>query len=387
MSIFNELFERASHDLGIEIFLRDVFILIPTRLKLNQSVCREWYDFIRSRIWEDPTSRNYLKIYFLETRLRSGQFKETIINLNANIVKGVNDCVHIKCDDELALIDVSNIDAAELLLVDIHSQNKNLLKLGGFDLTQGEQLLYDIGHDFFVTSFSHRNKMLFWSKDGKLLTESNVTADNLTYMRTIKVFRNQIFVLSRSNIYVLLKNDDIQVTSFASVSCPESLGTVRSVVNYSTESQFLSGHDREVLVWDLNQHHCHPARSILTDLAVDIARKDNILITVGSLHVPGVNFWHIDTGTKIKTVTLNNTIERNNWNWTDGIFFNVKLKGNHIFFQGNYKLHGVMNFKDYSLIFCQDDHDVEHNDISESKAFFLDTENCNLIINDYWTPE
>ena len=204
------------------------------------------------------------------------------------------------------------------------------------------------------------------------------------------MFRDQIFVLSRSNIFVLQKNVDFKVTPFASLSCLGSLGTVRSVVNYKTESQFLTGHDREVLVWDLDQDHSSPLRSIQTDLAVDIARKDNVLITVGSLHVPGVHLWNIDTGEKIKTVKCD---EETRSYWSKGIFFKLRLKGNHILVQGNYlygiyaknhHFHGVLNTNDYSLTLCKDDYGIEHCDISQSKAFFLDTEKCVLIVNNYW---
>ena len=391
MSIFNDLFVRAAHDPGVATFLKEVFIRIPLSLKTNQLVCREWRDFIQNNLWDDQNTRNYFQTHVLEKRQRCGQFKETTIDLNVNIVKGINDCVQVKCDDDLALIDVSNIDAAELLLVDLHSHNRNVLKLGGFDLTKGEQLLYDIGQDFFVTAFSHRNKLLFWSKDGKLAGESEVTSDHLTYMRTVRVFREQIFVLSRSNIYVLHKNADCQITHFASVTCPESLGTVRSVVDYKSETQFLSGLDREVLVWDLDQDCSSAIRSIETDLVVDIARKDNVLITVGSLQVPGMHLWNIETGARIKLVNCN---QETHTYLSRGIFFKLKLKGNHILVQGNYLygmqsknhyLHGVLNIKDYNLTLCKDDHGVEHCDISQSKSFFMDTEKCILIVNDYWS--
>ena len=235
MSIFNDLFGRAAHDLGVATFLKEVFIHIPSCLKTNQLVCKEWNEFIQNNIWGDQKTRNYFQTHVLEKRQKCGQFNETVVeNVGIGIVKGVNDCVQLKCDDDLAIIDVSNIDAAELLLVDLHSHQRNVLKLGGFDVTKGEQLLYDIGHDFFVTSFSHRNKLLLWTKDGKLSGESEVTSDELTYMRTVRVFRDQIFVLSRSKIFVLQKNVDFQITPFASLSCLESLGTVRSVVNYKT---------------------------------------------------------------------------------------------------------------------------------------------------------
>ena len=393
MSIFNDLFGRATHDLGVANFLKEVFIHIPSCLKTNQLVCKEWNEFIQNNIWGDQKTRNYFQTHVLEKRQKSGQLKETVIeNVGIGIVKGVNDSVQLKCDDDLALIDVSNIDAAELLLVDLHSHQRNVLKLGGFDVTKGEQLLYDIGHDFFVTAFSHRNNLLVWTKDGKLSGENEVTPDELTYMRTVRVFRDQIFVLSRSNIFVLHKNDDFKITPFASLSCLETLGTVRSVVSYKTESQFLTGHDREVLVWDLDQDPSSPLRSIQTDLAVDIARRDNVLITVGSLHVPGVHLWNIETGERITTVKCD---EETRAYWSKGIFFKLRLKGNHILVQGNYlygiyaknhHFHGVLNVNDYSLTLCMAlwDCGIEHCDISMSKAFFLDTEKCELIVNDYW---
>ena len=396
MSIFNDLFGRAAHDPGVVTFLKEVFIRIPLCLKTNQLVCKEWNEFIQNNIWADQNTRNYLQTYVLEKRQRCGYFKETIVNINeVYYMKGVLNVM--RCDDDIALIDVSkqqNSDSARLLLFDLHSHERKVLNFGGFGDTQGEQLLFDIGHDFFVTAFSHRNKLMLWSKDGKMSGESEVTSDELTYMRTVTVFREQIFVLSRSNIYVLHKKDDFQITPFASLSCPESLGTVRSVVNYKTESQFLTGHDREVLVWDLEQDPSSPLRSIKTDLAVDIVRKDNVLITVGSLNVPGVHLWNIDTGAKIKTVKCD---EETQAYWSKGIFFKLRLGGNHILVQGNYlygmqgkshHFHGVLNFNDCSLtqydIMLKDYNGIEHCDISKSKAFFLDTEKCVLVIHDYW---
>ena len=389
MSIFNDPFVRSAHDPGVASFLKEVFIRIPLSLKTNQLVCKEWRDFIQNNLWDDQNTRNYFQTHVLEKRQRCGQFNETTVDLSVNIVNPVP--VQVKCDDDLVLIDVSNIDAAELLLVNLHSHHRNVLKLGGFDLTKGEQLLYEIGHDFFVTAFSHRNKLLMWNKDGKLAGESEVTSDHLAYMRTVRVFKKQIFVLSRSKIYVLHKNADFEIVPFASVTCPESLGTVRSVVDYKKESQFLSAHDREVLVWDLDQDSAGPLRSIETDLVVDIARKDGVLSTVGSLQVPGVHLWNIDTGARIKLVNCNQETQTY---LSRGIFFMLKLKGNHILVQGNYLygmqsknhfLHGVLNIKDYNLTLCKDDHGFEHCDISQSKSFFMDTERCVLIVNDYWS--
>ena len=135
-SVFNDLFERSTRDQGIEDFLVNVFLNSPGELKRYKLVCKQWKQFIDDNLWRNCRIRNNFRD-ILRNNLLSTPTYQYELKLDLNIVKGINDCFDLKCNDNIVLLDVSNIDSAELFLVNLHKHTKKLLKLGGFDETRG----------------------------------------------------------------------------------------------------------------------------------------------------------------------------------------------------------------------------------------------------------
>lgn len=379
MSIFNSLFSRSKFDLGIVSFLRDMFLKYPQYLKMHRCVCREWNHFIVTNIWSDCRIYKDLKT-LLNQNLVSLPVEERHLHVDISIVKGVHNTINLVCDNDVALIDVSNIDAAELLLIQFHGSNTEtkLMKLGGFDFSRGEQLLYDVGPKCFCTVFSHRSEVVLWDKIGKIRDRLCVD-NNLQYTRTIKIFQHLIFLLSKNKIFILKIDESSFSLSHAwKISCNENLGTVRSVAcDMFQRLLFVTAHDRCVLCWDQETDSSNPVNVMHTGLVVEMVKRDNILITVGSLQNLGVTFWDLTSKAKIKTFLR------------DFVFYHVKLKGNHLLVKGNCKLRGIVMFDnvEFDYFGLEGDPEAEHEycDITEDKVFRLDIPQGSLVVRDYWS--
>ena len=383
MSIFELLFERAFTDLGVQTFLSNVFLLSPSLLKSYCQVCSKWNTFIQENIWNNVKHKRYLQ-KILNKNLLSNPVQELSLKLDIDLVKGVHDCVNVVCDDDLALVDVSNLDAANLLVVNLHNFNKKFLNLGGFDATRGERLLCDLGGTFFCTAFSHRHKIEFWNKDGSLEKEFLID-ENLSYIRKIIIFGNTIYVISKFKIFII-KNADFDISRLAVLDLHNELGTTRTVFcEGSNGLMFYTAHDHCVKTWNLDEDDKKAIKTLRTGLVVDMVVKNKMLITVGSLNSVGVTFWDLAEG-----VRLHNFLPK-------GFFYEVKLRNNHMLLKGNLVVRTLIDIDKPSLQYNEesfnaeaDKYDVsstfehEHVDISPTKVVSLDFDSGSLIFRDYW---
>ena len=140
---------------------------------------------------------------------------------------------------------------------------------------------------------------------------------------------------------------------------------------------FVSAHDHCVLCWDQETDSSNPVNVMNTGLVVEMVKRDNILITVGSLQNLGVTFWDLTSKSKIKTFLK------------DLVFYHVKLKGNHLLVKGNCKLRGIVKFDnvefDYFDLEGNPEAEHEYYDITEDKVFRLDIPQGSLVVRDYWS--
>jgi len=377
MSIFDLLLKRAESDQGIENFLQKVFIYRPSCLKTAKLVCRKWCLFIDDQIWSNKLMRSHLKTV-LNKNLKFRPIQETTINLNLSFIRGVHDLVKVISDDEVALIDVSTIDEAQMILVNLYHSQTKFMKLGGFDGSKGERLLMDVGDDFYCTAFSHRKSLMFWSKSGSLKTVSKINPI-IAYIRRIQIFGKLVVAICKGNIFILT-SFNFDVLPLHNLDIPEQLGTSRSVAHQSINpSQFLVSHDHVVNCWDLMVNKNYPVMTFNTGLVVDMVARHNILFTVGSMHCPGFTLWNLVSGQKIKSLLVEN------------IFFAVRLKGNHLLLNGNSQLRYVINFENLSLDQCEssfvdgDSECEEICDVSQTKFFMVKASHeSELVTIDFW---
>ena len=62
---------------------------------------------------------------------------EKVVHLAMEVKKDLHDLVKVISDDEVALIDVSTIDEAQMILVNLYHSQTKFMKLGGFDGSKG----------------------------------------------------------------------------------------------------------------------------------------------------------------------------------------------------------------------------------------------------------
>jgi len=266
------------------------------------------------------------------------------------------------------------LDAANLLVINLHNFDKKFINLGGFDTTKGERLISDLGNTFFCTAFSHRNKIDLWNKAGSL-EKDFIVDEHLNYMRKINIFGNHIYVISKFKIFIF-KNLDFDIVRIAVLDLQNELGTTRTVFSEGNNNglMFFTAHDHCVKTWNLEEDDQKAIKTLRTGLVVDMVVVGNILITVGSLNSVGVTFWDLEEG-----VRLQNLMPK-------GFFYEVKLRNNHMILKGNLVIRSLIDMSQPSLEYndASSTIDHEHVDISPTKAVLLDFDSGTLIFRDYW---
>ena len=114
MSVLNLLFKRSQFDLGVSSFLMKVFLLYPEYLTTYRLVCRDWNHFIK-QIFGSESAKKCLE-YKISRRLRSDPLQILAVKLSVELQERINDNLGFECDDDLAVVDVSDLDAGAILV-------------------------------------------------------------------------------------------------------------------------------------------------------------------------------------------------------------------------------------------------------------------------------
>ena len=295
MSILTLLLDRSCSDPGVNSFLEKIFLLAPEYLQTYRLVCKDWNTFIRDQILRRKNN-------FASRLLRNLQrppLQILAVKLNVDFQERINDNLFMTCDNDLAIIDVSDLDSGAVLVINLNILEQRLISLGGFDFNNGETVKYSIGPRHFCTAFSHDNKITLWDKDGLLSHKTVVFSSDCKYIRTIKMVQDLVFIVGRRTVYVLHTLDlSVLLESVHTLDIPDWFGSTRSVVS-DGQTTILTAHDRFVQVWTINPTLL--GRKLNTGLVVEMALQQDILFTVGSCHSLGLQVWRLSTSEKLKT--------------------------------------------------------------------------------------
>ena len=380
MNLLNHLLERSNHDLGIVTFMRNVFLINYRELKNYQLVCRTWRLFISDHVWRHSATRQYLRRRLKENILNSSYHLREV-KLDLNVCEGRNDCFSLKSSDDVVLLDVSDIDSAELCLVNLHNLSKKLIKLGGFDVTGGEQLISEIGGSCFYTAFSHRHNLLIWDHDGILKNEFSIQNEGSDIrIRSMKSYKRNklLFILCLERVILLKHDEDDQLSVMRMLNFNLNEGTVRAVIQRHgwSDDNILSAHDHVVNVWDVSQQ-TSPLATLTTGFVKDMIVKNDVLVTVGSLQKLGLHFWDVKTGSLLKTL------------FSNFIFFEILEWQDHVLVKGNNTLKGLIDFDKQKIIsdfHSRDQYLRPHENmvITTTKEISFDISSDCLIVKDFF---
>ena len=371
MSLFQLLIKRSQYDLGVSSFIERVFLYHPEYLKTYRLVCKEWNSFI-IQIFCSENGKKSLASQ-ISSRLRSDPLQILAVKLNVELQDRINDNPFFECDDDLALIDVSDLDAGAVLVVDLNILEQKCIFLGGFDFNAGETVKYAIGRQYFCTAFSHDNKITLWDKLTFLKHETGIFSVDCKYIRCIKIFQDLVFIVGRSHVYIIGQKD-LSIVSVDTLDIPDWFGSTRTVV-YDGKSSIYTAHDRFVQIW--NKSSMMPERKIDTGLVVEMVVQNDILLTVGSCQNLGLQFWNVVTAQKLRTF------------YPEQSFYSIKLGHDQILLKGNSASTVFVDFakreiSDIGRSDSEDDDPYYFPDISRTKALFLDVSRQTLLIKHYW---
>ena len=368
-SVLTLLLERSCCDPGVNSFLERVFLFAPQYLQTYRLVCREWNSFIKDQI----LNRKNNFACQLSRNLQRPPLQILAVKLAVNFQERINDNLFMTCDNDLAIIDVSDLDSGAVLVIDLNLLEQRLISLGGFDFNNGETVKYAIGGRHFCTGFSHDNKITLWDKDGLVSHKTVIFSYDCKYIRTIKMSQDLVLIVGRRTVYVL-HISDLSLESVLTLDIPESFGSTRSVV-CGGETTVLTAHDRFVQVWTIKPTLL--GRKLDTGLVVEMARHQDILFTVGSCQSLGLQVWRLSTSEKLKIF------------YPDQSFYDIKLAHNKILLRGNSVTTVFVDFLNMEISpterpESEEDDPYYLSDISETKALFLDVSRQTLLIKHYW---
>ena len=372
MSLMELLFKRSQFDPGVNSFLGKVLIKNPEYLNTFKLVCKEWNSFIKEQILSTVHGRKYLTSQ-ISRSLRSDPLQILAVKINVDLQERVNDNISLDCDDDLAIIDVSDLDSGAVVVIDLNLLEQKLISLGGFDFNNGESVIYAVGPQYFCTAFSHDNRITLWDKRTLLRHQSGIFSVDCKYIRCIKIFQDFILIVGRSTVYVLYQKD-LLIESVNTIDIPAEFGSTRSVV-YDGNNSILTAHDRFIQLWTMNP--VLTERRLNTGLVVEMALRGDILLTVGSCQNLGLQFWSVHTGQKLKIF------------FPEQSFYSIKLANDQLLLRGSSSTTVFANFAENEISErersnCEDDDPYYISDISETKAFFLDVSRQTLLIKHYW---
>ena len=370
ISIMTLLLERSCCDPGVDSFLQRVFLFTPQYLKSYRLVCKEWNKFISQIL-----SRKNCFAAQLSKNLQRPPLQILAVKLNVNFQERINDNLFMQCDNDLAIIDVSDLDSGAVLVIDLNLLEQKLISLGGFDFNNGEAVKFAIGARYFCTAFSHDNKVTLWDKHDLCSHKTVIFSSDCKYIRTIKMVQDLVFIVGRRTVYVLHTLDlSVLLESVHTLDTPDWFGSTRSVVS-DGQTTILTAHDRFVQVWSMNPISLE--RKVNTGLVVEMALHKDILLTVGSCQSLGLQMWRLSTSEKLKTF------------YPDQSFYDIKLAHNKILLRGNSVTSVFVDFLKTEILpneraESEEDDPYYVSDISGTKAFFLDVSRQSLLIKHYW---
>jgi hypothetical protein len=318
------LLERAAHDQAVEEFLTCTFLSIPRYLKTCRRVCRVWDAFIRAKVWGRASARRHLRAglarnWRLGVPIRQFEFAAPA------------DC--LACDDSLLVVGGSGSVSVYSLLPVRHLANLDL----GQDCGQAEEVRLAVATDFFVTVQTVTRKMQVWSTSCRLLERGRALLDSVDLwdlsLRRVAA-RGDSVVLAGSagggwmfgarGVLLVYSMGPAGLEQRCTVTLEQELGIARTLDWHHGSGVFLTGHDREVVVWALGTGE--EVQRLDTGLVVHLVVRGGLLITAGSLQVPphaslcacqcshglvtmssspqlaaipqslGVRFWSLETG-------------------------------------------------------------------------------------------
>jgi len=295
------LLERAPWDLAVEAFLVRVFLCLPRHLKACKRVCSSWNSFINEQVWGRPNIQRRLRRYLaknwsLGVPIRQFEFQPTAASCLA-------------CDEELLVVGGAGEVAVYSLLPVRHIGNLDLRAESG----EEEELRLAVAPDFFVTVQTTTRKLQVWSKACSLLDSvdiwdvsvrcvvargDNVLVAGLPTIDIVSCLDHEGQAgggwMFGSRAVVLVFHMDERLAHRFTVTLEPELGSVRAI-DWETGGQvFLSGQDRHLVVWSLENGA--EERRIATGLVVALVVTEGLAITAGSLQNLGVRVWNFDSG-------------------------------------------------------------------------------------------
>jgi len=189
--------------------------------------------------------------------------------------------------------------------------------LGNLDLRaesgEEEELKLAVASTFFVTVQTTTRKLQVWSKTCSLLDSFDIwdLSGRCVVARgdtVVVAGRPKIDIVScldhegqagggwmfGSRAVLLVFRMSERLSHRFTITLEPELGSVRTVDWEVGSNVFLSGQDRHVVVWSLQNGV--EERRINTGLVVALVVTGGLVITAGSLQNLGVRVWHIDSG-------------------------------------------------------------------------------------------
>jgi len=281
------LLERAPWDLAVEAFLVRVFLCLPRHLKACKRVCSSWNSFINEEVWGRPNNQRRLRRFLAKNWSLGVPIRQFEFQPNAA------SC--LACDEELLLVGGAGEVAVYSLLPVRHIGSLDL----GAESGEEEELRLALAPTFFVTVQTTTRKLQVWSKACSLLDSVDIWDVSV---RSVLARGDTVLVAGQagggwmfgSRAVVLVFKMSERLTHRFTVTLEPELGTVRAIDWEMGGKVFLSGQDRHLVVWSLENGA--EERRIDTGLVVALVVTQGFAITAGSLQNLGVRIWDFDSG-------------------------------------------------------------------------------------------
>jgi len=281
------LLERAPWDLAVEAFLVRVFLSLPRHLKACRRVCTSWNCFIKEQVWRRPNVQRRLRRFLaknwsLGVPIRQFEFQPPAASCLA-------------CDQELLVVGGAGEVAVYSLLPVRHIGSLDL----GAESGEEEELKLAVAPTFFVTVQTTTRKLQVWSKACSLLDSVDIWDVSV---RCVVARGDNVLVAGQagggwmfgSRAVVLVFHMSERLVHRFTITLEPELGTVRAIDWKAGGQVFLTGQDRHVVVWSLENGA--EERRIETGLVVALVVTQGFVITAGSLQNLGVRVWDFDSG-------------------------------------------------------------------------------------------
>lgn len=335
MSPMPYLLSRSCADLGTQVFLEHLFLLLSGELKKCRLVCKEWDAFIRG-MWRQRNMmlkklhRNWLK------GVPCSQLDIAICDSNASKV------IRIVADDSViaVLMNTNEIKLISCGLIEIVSSIADFQQ-------DGDSLINDIElrliPSLLIVCHSVCNPfdpptsqviVSLFSKQGVKVGAHRSTVTDTVWSFKMAAANSNIALLIRSRISVYEidnTSDETFIPAPVKVNLLYSIKKVAGVITILKifDDVFITGDvGGKVKIWNLQTGL--KVRTLQLGSAVqDMCLTSNILVTVGGINgAMGVNFWSYGTGDLLKTFY-------NNFNSPDdGCFCKIAVDENRFIIDG-----------------------------------------------------